>query len=465
VYAPKAGSIVYAQLHRTGGNMVIIFDGQFYHRLMHNNSMLVSIGQRVNEGQQVSKAGTTGLSTGVHCHWDIVKAQIPKSFNDFISPAEWLSGAYEPKQAATLQPFQRKVGANGVNYRQIASLTGPIIKEFPPNDVLDFKGFVRAESYKGNNIWFVGKYTNGYAWSGAFVDTGTHDLPDLTTPPPIVVPPVIPPVRPPEEPPVLVPPTPVYSTAPNETDAWGIDVSRHQGEIDFSELSKANLDFAIIKAGHTGPSFGGDENRKDANFVRNTAGFTTLGLPLGFYWYVYFDENAQTEAERFARIVGDTPGSLWLDVEETEGANIEWIATFRDVVQAQTGRTLHLYTYWDFANKHPWLADLQMKVWLAHYGREPGADLSDTPLGTPVMHQYSSSGTLQGIDGKVDLDMFYGSQEQFKQLAESIKPDTEPPEPEEPDDSDKDEEQDERLGVLEDFIEKLRALFNTDETK
>ena len=463
-YAPKAGSVVYAQMHRTGGNMIIIFDGQFYHRLMHHNSMLVSIGQRVNEGQQVGKAGTTGLSTGVHCHWDICKAQVPRSFNDFISPAEWLSGAYAPATAPTLQPYQRKVGANGVNYRKQATLTGAIIKEYPPNDVLDFKGYVRAEPYAGNNIWFVGKYTGGYAWSGAFVDTGTHDLPDMTSAP--VAPPLIPPdVKPPiTEPPIVVPPVPevVYSTRPNETDAWGIDVSGHQGNIDFSELTKADIDFAIIKAGHTGPSYGGDDNRQDGKFVRNVTGFKTLGVPMGFYWYVYFDENPQTEAERFSRIVQNLEGSLWVDVEEKENANIEWLRTFKDVVESTTNRTLNLYTYWSYANEHPWLADLQMKVWMAHYSRAPGTDLSDTPLGTPVMHQYSSTGKLQGISTNVDLNVFYGSKEQFVELSTPV---TEPEEPETPDEPNKDDEQDKRLGIIEDFIEKLKALFSADETK
>lgn len=209
IYAPKAGTIVYAQLHPTGGNMVIIFDGQFYHRLMHNNVMNVSVGAKVSEGQQVSQAGTTGLSTGVHCHWDIVKAQVPRSFADFISPADWLAGTYEVHQTTQLQPFQRQVGASGSNYRKAPNTSAAIIQEFPANDILDFKGFVRGETYATNNVWFVGRYSGGYCWSGSFIDSGTHDLPDLTpvdvvVPPPVVTPPV-------ETPPQTVPEAPGYT--------------------------------------------------------------------------------------------------------------------------------------------------------------------------------------------------------------------------------------------------------------
>lgn len=94
VYAPKSGKITYAQKHPTGGNMLIIFDGTRYHRLMHNNSFIVTSGT-VIEGQPVAKAGTTGLSTGVHVHWDCPINQVPKAFSDFIDPLEYIEEGEE----------------------------------------------------------------------------------------------------------------------------------------------------------------------------------------------------------------------------------------------------------------------------------------------------------------------------------------------------------------------------------
>lgn len=88
VYAPASGQLKNI-ISSTGGNMVQIFDGRYYHRLMHNNSFSRSDGL-VNEGEEVAKAGTTGLSFGVHVHWDIANKAIPTSFNDFISPLEYL---------------------------------------------------------------------------------------------------------------------------------------------------------------------------------------------------------------------------------------------------------------------------------------------------------------------------------------------------------------------------------------
>lgn len=102
VYAPVSGQLTNV-VSPTGGNMVVIKDNQgFTHRLMHNNSFSRGNGA-VNEGDQVALAGTTGLSTGVHSHWDINKeGTYPTSFSSFINPADWLAGKYQSTQGANM---------------------------------------------------------------------------------------------------------------------------------------------------------------------------------------------------------------------------------------------------------------------------------------------------------------------------------------------------------------------------
>lgn len=88
IYAPASGTLRNI-VSPTGGNMVKIFDGKYWHRLMHNNSFSRGDGP-VSEGQEVAKAGTTGLSTGVHCHWDISVKEVATGFADFIDPNVYL---------------------------------------------------------------------------------------------------------------------------------------------------------------------------------------------------------------------------------------------------------------------------------------------------------------------------------------------------------------------------------------
>lgn len=93
IYAPTSGQLENV-VSPTGGNMVVIKANGLTHRLMHNSAFSRGNGW-VNEGDQVATAGTTGLSTGVHSHWDINKeGTYPTSFASFISPADWLAGKY-----------------------------------------------------------------------------------------------------------------------------------------------------------------------------------------------------------------------------------------------------------------------------------------------------------------------------------------------------------------------------------
>jgi hypothetical protein len=93
VFAPASGTLTNV-VSPTGGNMVVIFDGRFYHRMMHNSSFSRGNGP-VNEGDEVAKSGSTGLSTGPHVHHDINKeGTYPTSFASFIPPADFLAGKY-----------------------------------------------------------------------------------------------------------------------------------------------------------------------------------------------------------------------------------------------------------------------------------------------------------------------------------------------------------------------------------
>lgn len=110
-------------------------------------------------------------------------------------------GNVVPVEAEPTLGYRRIVGASGVSKRTIPTTVGNSpIGDISAGDWGDFDGFIRGQDPygRGNNIWFRGKYSGTYFYSGAFLDSGTHDLADLgtwskaTTPAPAPTPPAIP---------------------------------------------------------------------------------------------------------------------------------------------------------------------------------------------------------------------------------------------------------------------------------
>lgn len=74
VYAVKGGEVIYAAKHKAYGNFVIIDHGagvSTCYAHMQDGSMLVSVGQKVSQGQPIGKVGSTGYSTGPHLHFEV----------------------------------------------------------------------------------------------------------------------------------------------------------------------------------------------------------------------------------------------------------------------------------------------------------------------------------------------------------------------------------------------------------
>ena len=74
----------------------------------------------------------------------------------------------------------------------------------------------------------------------------------------------------------------------------GIDVSVHNGTIDWQKVKDTGIDFAILRAG-----YGRFESQKDTKFEDNYAGAKAVGLSIGAYWYSYATtpDEAKQEAE------------------------------------------------------------------------------------------------------------------------------------------------------------------------
>jgi hypothetical protein len=95
-----------------------------------------------------------------------------------------------PPAPVTVGVNQRRVGAAVIRYRKAANTSAEIIQEYAPGEILNFSHWTRGQDVGGNNVWFKGAISGGYAWSGGFEDKSTNGLAEevTTTPSPAPAP-------------------------------------------------------------------------------------------------------------------------------------------------------------------------------------------------------------------------------------------------------------------------------------
>ena len=197
-----------------------------------------------------------------------------------------------------------------------------------------------------------------------------------------------------------------YAFPPSATPLYnGIDVSEWQGSIDFSQVKQAGTEVVYIRA-----SVGADYT--DSNLQENYAGAKAAGLKIGFYHYLLAQdvETAKAEAAYFVSAIQGMKDDclLAMDYENFEGLGNDEIneiaVAFMEAVQEDSGRKVMLYSdAYDAGDVFG--EDLAgYPLWIADYG-------VNTPYGNDIWSswvgfQYSDAGTVNGIDGNVDLDYF-----------------------------------------------------------
>ncbi len=197
----------------------------------------------------------------------------------------------------------------------------------------------------------------------------------------------------------------------------GIDVSHFQGVVDWQQVAKAGMSFAFAKA-TDGITY------TDPEFAKNWAGIQAAGLLRGAYHFFEANDDATAQAQHFLATVKLGPGDLppVLDVETTAGMSDEqiWsgVATWLQVVEQATGRQPMIYIAPGFWNSHePDLKLTRYLLWLADYASQPQLPNGWTSW---LFWQHSESGSVAGVTGAVDLDLFSGTLEQLHELAGSL---------------------------------------------
>lgn len=203
-----------------------------------------------------------------------------------------------------------------------------------------------------------------------------------------------------------------------------IDCSQYQGNPNWQAVKNSGIDIAIIKMG------GGDAGLyTDTKATYNYYATKSVGISVGCYWFAG-GQDATNEADFFIAACSPLEENdvMILDWEVPHTDPVGWCKTFRDRVHDRTGVWVLLYINLATLNNYDWTPVLDNSgLWLAAWNDDPEATLTNK---TYVMHQYTSSGSVPGIAGRVDLDAWFGTVEQFKKYgyhAPSVQPPTPPP--------------------------------------
>jgi lysozyme len=188
----------------------------------------------------------------------------------------------------------------------------------------------------------------------------------------------------------------------------GVDVSRHQGAIDWRTLAGTDIRFAYIKA-----SEGADY--ADPMFAQNWRGAGEAGLKRGAYHFFTLCRTGLQQAANFLRVApaGELPPAV--DVEHMgpcrRGPMIAdvpgEIDAYLDAVETQTGVRPLLYTTREFHDAH--LSTVRgERFWLRSLFRWPQFRRRDW-----VIWQHHHRGERPGLQGTVDLNSFRGDERAF----------------------------------------------------
>lgn len=202
---------------------------------------------------------------------------------------------------------------------------------------------------------------------------------------------------------------------PKGYSVYGIDVSRHQGDINWEVLARENPTHAPVKFVYMKATEGSDH--KDKRFDENWKEAKEHGFMRGAYHYFGTHSTGLAQANMFIKTVDATEGDLppMVDVEEKPGDKKQFmqeLKIFISKIQEHYGVKPIIYTYKKYKSRY--MTDRffdNFPTWIAHYHVD-----SLTVDKNWTIWQYSDKGTLPGIERKVDINIFNGELYQLENL-------------------------------------------------
>lgn len=201
----------------------------------------------------------------------------------------------------------------------------------------------------------------------------------------------------------------------------GIDISVWQRGID---LFAIDCDFVIVKATE-GTRYVNDDFKRQADQVLET------GKLLGIYHYAYGKHSpgsAKEEARRFLDYFVPYVGKAipMLDWEaEAQSLPVSWAKEWLDTIKRETGVTPWFYGYASYLNSRDHSEIAHYPLWMASYlSRYEHHGWIDDPVNiwntgswdSMIAYQYSSTGHISGWNGDLDLNVFYGTRDDWVRM-------------------------------------------------
>ena len=198
---------------------------------------------------------------------------------------------------------------------------------------------------------------------------------------------------------------------PDGATAQGIDVSEHQGRIDWNAVKASGIDFAILRVGFGAPSWGG---RVDYQFNRNISECERLGIPYGVYIYSYAFDNQQA-ADEASMVIDCLSGHnprlpVYYDLEDKtiiadgrQSGIASRAQTFCNKISS-AGYKPGIYANLNWFNNiltDPVFKSGSWDHWIAQYNSQCHY------TGSYSFWQYTSRGKVSGISGNVDMNYAY----------------------------------------------------------
>lgn len=198
----------------------------------------------------------------------------------------------------------------------------------------------------------------------------------------------------------------------------GIDISSHNGDIDFYKVKNDDFSFVIIKASE-------GEDVLDSLFTTNYNRAKANGLKIGAYHYFRKNTDGINQAKNFVEAVGwrklDLP--LVIDVEDEINDNVSDDITLKNMnamIDNLQSRGFKVMIYTNGNGYKKYVKDRQLvnvNLWLCSF-KKPD-EIAYIPH---QLQQYSHHGRVDGINGDVDLDVFNGNEKQWEQWLSNAAP-------------------------------------------